>query len=873
MLKAFSSFILLFVVFLCPVQLIAGILDWRYVASDHYVLYYRAGWETKAKSTLNYLELAHPYVAAQVGNKSPKLGVVLEDIGLEANGYVSQYPFQMRLFPKTPGTGSDLCKDGDVLRWLTTHEQSHAAESSNTSGWAKGFVDLFGNTFNPHWASLSWMAEGLAVNVESRLGPNAGRLHHGYYDAVLLSKGYYGQFPSFMNMNIDNVLQFPGGFWYQYGAKFWQYISKKFGPESIVRFNKEWGQIPNFGNIFFIQSEFPDFYGIDMAFKAVYHQSITEVYDAWKRDSIAESRDWVVGGTRQTWDGWSKSSTCTDGTYVYYVTNYAYRPTPYNNQGMHILKRLNPATGETSVVTYLPSSVAGMIQYVNGYLYVATTETKFGYDNISSSGYGSISVLKKIDPHTGAVETVLYDAGDAIGVAENGTVYYAKENQKSEGSELWKFEGGQRKSVFNSSQVIGEIIPDLKTNSLIMVTKPMSQAWNINRFDLATNKMTPIVNSTGAETTVKRYGDSLVFTGVIEGKYGVYKIGVSGEKMEKLSQATFAKEGEIVGNSLLFVGMTDKGEDLFSAPLSPTLVSFIPEKIQNFTPPQTAYTEGPAWERNYTQDLPYARLWKLNPSSTVTGLHRVNWDKFTILGQDVLGLNSYTIQGGAKGPEVSLSSKEFLPFELSVSKALQESATTVNVTLPLYRSNEFGLQSLSAGLVIHLDGSATDYGPALYSTYEVSPFTLFQTAHDYRTTSTQLDSSYTWHQFMPDYCQLSVNFHEVHRLNGSEISSGLTHSWESTAVLTAQIAKLNWGLWSPNIYFEGMYARITGQANSSGITSVGSQVFGTRSNPYMKYEMVFEGYLANGKVRVVPTFGVDNAGQLIYTLGGMLIFQ
>ncbi len=853
----------------------AGILNWHYLESEHYVLYYHDGWEGKAKTVLSELELARAYTAKATGVETPKIPVVLEDLGIEANGFVSKFPFQMRLFPKTAATESDFSKDPNSLRLLITHEQTHVAQTSNLRGLGRQARDLLGNNYNIQWDVMNWMLEGYAVNVESTLGPPTGRLYHGYHDAAVLAKAYYNHFPSFMDMNNTTLLQFPPGFWYHYGSVFWQFIAQKYGPDSINRFFEELGRYPSLSSVFFIQKEFPDYYGVDTAFKAVYHKSIVDVYEEWKVEMLTESQEWRTGGTRKTWEGWIKPTMTSDGTSVYYVSGILYRTEPYSQTMLFGLYRLTPTTGETTLVTYLPHFSVGTLQYMNGNLYIGGMETRFGFDNISSNGFGKYTHLRKINPSTGESSIVLSNVGDAFYVAQNGTVYYAIEKQKSFGSELWKYDGTSRIKMADTPEVIGEIFSDADPGSLWVVSKSESQAWKITRVTLATGEVTPIVNSAWAETTAKRVGNSILFTSTLEGKYGVYRYDLTRKKIENLSTASFAKEAEIVGNTLVFTGITDTGEDLFVSTVNAIPVVWEPEVNTVYTPPPpVSYTSGTAWERNFTQEpLPYVRFFSQYDSTTVRGLREISWNKFSLLGADVLGMYTYQMDFiPSKGPSVTLITKEFLPAIFSVSKVLSDAATTVSVTIPLFRSEEFGFRNVSVGAVVNINGDATDYGPELSTTYAFSPFTQAMASAQYRTVSTQLQTTYQVVQSLPLFSQLTLTYFDWRATNGTPLFVGLDSYWSMTAQFSAQLAKLNWGLWSPNIYFEGLFARITGTADAVGAVS-GGITYRTETRPYYTYEMVFEGYLANGAVRVRPTFGIDSLGAPIYTLGGMLIFN
>lgn len=143
---------------------------------------FESGFEDEARETSAILEAHYDSSRAFVGGQRAfRMPVVLNGNNDVANGFVTPFPFRQEI-EATAIKGSRLSSRFPSWLWaVTPHEMLHAAHAEGGDGFGVGALV---RPFAPDLvrAMTLWMprglVEGAAVQYESNLFPNAGRLHH-----------------------------------------------------------------------------------------------------------------------------------------------------------------------------------------------------------------------------------------------------------------------------------------------------------------------------------------------------------------------------------------------------------------------------------------------------------------------------------------------------------------------------------------------------------------------------------------------------------------------------------------------------------------------------------------------------------------------
>jgi len=165
-----------------------------------------------------------------------KIQIVLSDEQDLANGYANPFPINtIVIYPCQPPPEDEYYENW--LREIVTHELTHIIQLDRTAGFPAFLRKLFGRIIINNAAHPIWFIEGLAVNTESKF-TNGGRLNSARFRMMLEQ-----DIESANLKSIDRASNFPlvwpGGITpYLYGAYFVNWLSEKYGDESIAEYNK-----------------------------------------------------------------------------------------------------------------------------------------------------------------------------------------------------------------------------------------------------------------------------------------------------------------------------------------------------------------------------------------------------------------------------------------------------------------------------------------------------------------------------------------------------------------------------------------------------------------------------------------------------------
>ncbi|HYQ40525.1 MAG TPA: hypothetical protein VER11_01110 [Polyangiaceae bacterium] len=266
-------------------------LRWYTVVTPHFRVHYHGGLEDIAQRTASSAESVYQRLVPQLGWEPKQVTeIVITDDTDSANGSASVLPYNVvRLFATAPDDMSPL---GDYDNWineLVTHEYTHILQIDNTSGLPAVGNAVLGKTYAPNQAQPRWILEGLAVVMETA-HTSGGRLRSSQFD-MYLRADVLDQRLARLDQISNPARRWPGGnLWYLYGANFIGWIVDTYGPGTYAAVATDYGA-----------SVVP--WGINRAIRRVTGRTYEQLYEGWRayldRKYSAQTRAIVARGLRE----------------------------------------------------------------------------------------------------------------------------------------------------------------------------------------------------------------------------------------------------------------------------------------------------------------------------------------------------------------------------------------------------------------------------------------------------------------------------------------------------------------------------------------------------------------------------------------------
>ena len=217
------------------VSLFDPALRFRALPTEHFVIYFHRGEDRLAQRLARIAEETWRALERPLGLTPPRrTQIVLADQTELYNGYATPVPYNtVVLYTVTP-SGSNSQFD-DWMRLLFTHEFTHIVHLDRSAGWARIVRGIFGRTpyAFPNLFLPAWQVEGLATYEESVI-TGEGRLHAGDFRAIVGEAARQHRLEPLDRVN-GGLTDWPGGSAvYAYGAGFHQYLADRFGADTLA---------------------------------------------------------------------------------------------------------------------------------------------------------------------------------------------------------------------------------------------------------------------------------------------------------------------------------------------------------------------------------------------------------------------------------------------------------------------------------------------------------------------------------------------------------------------------------------------------------------------------------------------------------------
>lgn len=597
-------------------------LNFWTIETPHFRIHYASNIEPIAERVADLAESIHQRLTPALGHTPTELThIVLTDNTDSANGSATSLPYNtVRLFVTAPDDMSPLGDYDDWYLELVTHEYTHILHTDNIHGVPAIANAILGKTFAPNQAQPRWLLEGLAVLEESK-HTSGGRNRSAIFDMFLRADVLEGNIAS-----IDQISHLPrrwptGNLWYLYGSRFLTWISDTYGEQTMRAVSADYGrQIIAFG--------------INRSVKRATGRTYVDLYPAWIKSlerkysemiRRAESRPGGLReGTRLTHHGrqlahprWLPTGARRDAK----VPELAYElDDAHSRSGIFRVKVPEPTRADES------SSELWIRGYGNNTVTVdregnaifSTTEVHkrvYDFTDLSRLPAGKVSPdgdepervrvtqgLRASDPDVNRDGTkVVYT------VNRRGTTYLSIADVLPEGG-LGPSKVLVPTARFN--QVFGpRFSPDAKRVAYSAWT---SGGYRDIRFvDVKTGALTELAHDRALDTQPSWApdGKTLYFSSDRTGIHNIYAYDFDSQKLWMVTNVrtgAFMPEVAPDGNSLVYVGYTSSGFDLFAMKIDRAL--WTPAEAYEDDRPDP-HPEPPqiAWPRHPYNPLPSLR--------------------------------------------------------------------------------------------------------------------------------------------------------------------------------------------------------------------------------------------------------------------------
>lgn len=527
-------------------------LRFRTIVTPRFFIHFHQGEESQARRLAQIVEEIATRMDAHLGAADGRVHVILVDQTDLSNGWATPVPHNVIEITAAAPTGESLIGNtDDWLRLVFAHEYTHVVHLSRRRGWIGGLRRVFGRQplLYPNLFQPLWQIEGIAT-FEETAHTQQGRLAAGDFRLILDDAAAAGRFEPLDRVN-GGLVDWPSGHAsYLYGGYFHRFLADRYGRESLRRLTDETAR----------RAPYMGF----RAYRAVFGKSLGALWTEFEAESHRSASLPDVSATRLTHHGFNVRGPrfAPGGRILYSVAN------PH---GFPALMEL-PAEGPPRRVAdrYLGNRVAlagalavfDQIDYVRNvglqsdlYARLAdrpvswriTTGARAADPDVSRDGRTIVCTIQEADRRSLAtlpVPTVSGTQAVPTPLVSEADTHFASPRWSPDGRSL----AAERRRLGGPSEIV---LVDVATRSVRALPAP------------GPRNVSPVWTPDGSRV--------LFASAVGRDPFQIYSVDVSTGALARLQGTGASAHSPDVspddGSSIVFVGYTSDGDDLFSMKL------------------------------------------------------------------------------------------------------------------------------------------------------------------------------------------------------------------------------------------------------------------------------------------------------------------
>lgn len=794
---------------------------WLGIKNEKFTIFYKQENEYAAKELMKNLNESASVAEKTTSNYNGRTYFVIDDFGSVVNGFADPVTSDSIHVFCFPPDSSELAMSENWYKTVGIHEYTHMLHMKNCSEIPEILKFVYGNIFQPNVWSPPWILEGITTYTESKFSKYSGRLNEGYFDAYLMARLSEGKDLKISDVNYSSI-GFPYGSYYMYGGLFFRYLSNKYGEEKFGKFFYEYGSSLKS----YISPVVPA-WGIDKVCFSVYGKSFPDLWKEWiayeKKRAISFKQD---GEKISDIDDYAEGTSVYKGS-LYYVRKYLNTTSASTSSAKYEIWRKDLATNKDEVFFKYSSEIFPNLIFKNDSLYFSVVNYTTGFKNSSQYSYGAEKRVLKLNLSTKEYSEILKERFRTFTVDSSDNIIYTVDKKDSFGSNIYKFSPSDNSTLklSNTNMLIAEIKE--YNNRFFTVSKNESANFGIFEFNFTDNSFKTIADTPYLEGQISIYDDKLFFVSNNNSQYRSYFYDLISNESHSLTESGYSTYPAycIDNNTLYYIGITSKGNNIFKKILNPIKSEFV-EYAQPENSPES-HTKLKYEKASYSENLKSL----LHPTGRSFGYSNSdgkNYYSVAFSGSDkVWDIPYYSLY-----LEYDDSKKEKFDFSFLIENnlllpvqnylAIDRDSLTTAFSYPVIANSKPGIESLSVGTVIKsdYDFKVNSIAPAVslgiqypsfsaavnieapfenksFSDTSQDRFGIITSAYARKSFSNSFIQGNLANYYNPDY---ALTDRELPSVRGYSKEFNNSDSVYGSLNYSLNLFKIRKGLWNPNVY-------------------------------------------------------------------------
>ncbi len=218
-------------------------LSWHTFYTKHTAIHYHDPLKAVAKRVADIAEHAHTVLAPLIDHRPrERTHFVVNDLSDNANGFARILPYNLiNIFVTAPSDISTLSDYDDWLATLVIHEYTHILHIDKIGGLPKAINRVLGKVYTPNQLQPRWFTEGLATLEESER-TSGGRLRSSMFDMFWRMDALNDNLPGIDQLSHVADRWPHGTLWYLYGVHFIDFIQSRYGHDALRKMAYHYGR-------------------------------------------------------------------------------------------------------------------------------------------------------------------------------------------------------------------------------------------------------------------------------------------------------------------------------------------------------------------------------------------------------------------------------------------------------------------------------------------------------------------------------------------------------------------------------------------------------------------------------------------------------